>query len=149
MRLRPEFASFYPGLDPMVWETATDLAARFLAQHKLQPSPGYMLSNRILSEQHFEFQGGNPTRGFEKALCDAVADSTEDYRTWLTESDARLQSGRSVEWLRAQFPRWLDQGLARLNGRKREYRAMIVPRRANVSAAKEAGRRAASEQGAA
>jgi hypothetical protein len=60
VRLRPEFASFYPGLDPMVWETATELAARLLAQHTLQPSPGYMLSNRILPEEHFEFQGGNP-----------------------------------------------------------------------------------------
>jgi hypothetical protein len=60
VRLRPEFASFYPGLDPMLWETATELAARLLAQHTLQPSPGYMLSNRILPEEHFEFQGGNP-----------------------------------------------------------------------------------------
>ena len=95
-------------------------------------------------------RAGHPVqaRAIER-LCDAVAESTEDYRTWLTKSDARLQSGRSVEWLRAQFPRWLDQGLARLNGRKREYRAMIVPRRANLSAAKEAGRTAAIEQGAA
>ena len=60
VRLRPQFASLYPGLDPMVWETATELAARLLAQHALQPSPGHMLSDRILSDEHFEFQGGNP-----------------------------------------------------------------------------------------
>ena len=60
VRLRPEFASLYPGLDPGVWETATDLAARLLAQHVIQPSPGFMLSNRVLPEEHFEFQGGNP-----------------------------------------------------------------------------------------
>jgi hypothetical protein len=60
VRLRPEFASFYPGLDPMVWETATELAAGLLAQHTLQPSPGHMLSNRVLPEEHFEFQGGIP-----------------------------------------------------------------------------------------
>ena len=58
MRLRPEFASLYPGLEPGVWETATELAARLLAQHAVQPSPGYMLSNRILPEEHFEFYGG-------------------------------------------------------------------------------------------
>jgi hypothetical protein len=58
VRLRPEFASFYPGLDPMVWETATELAAGLLAQHTLQPSPGHMLSNRVLPEEHFEFQAG-------------------------------------------------------------------------------------------
>lgn len=58
VRLRPEFASLYPGLDPRVWETATEVAARLLAQHAVQPSPGYMLTNRILPEEHFEFQGG-------------------------------------------------------------------------------------------
>ena len=60
VRLRPQFASLYPGLDPGVWETATELAARLLAQHTLQPSPGHMLSNRILPEEHFEFMGGTP-----------------------------------------------------------------------------------------
>jgi hypothetical protein len=60
VRLRPEFASLYPGLDPQVWETATELMARLLAQHAVQPSPGFMLSNRILPDQHFEFQGGSP-----------------------------------------------------------------------------------------
>jgi len=60
VRLRPEFASLYPGLDPMVWETATELAARLLAQHAIQPSPGHMLNNRVLSDEHFEFEGGAP-----------------------------------------------------------------------------------------
>ena len=63
VRLRPEFADIYPGLDPGVWETATELAARLLAQHTIQPSPGFMLSNRILPDEHFEFQGGTPARG--------------------------------------------------------------------------------------
>jgi len=60
VRLRPEFAHLYPGLDPGVWETATELAARLLAQHAVKPSPGYMLSSRVLPDEHFEFQGGNP-----------------------------------------------------------------------------------------
>ena len=60
VRVRPEFAGLYPGLDPGMWETATELAARLLAQHAVQPSPGYMLSNRILPDEHFEFQGGDP-----------------------------------------------------------------------------------------
>jgi hypothetical protein len=66
VRLRPEFASLYPGLDPMVWETATELMARLLAQHAVQPSPGFMLSNRVLPDQHFEFQGGS-TRGSSRS----------------------------------------------------------------------------------
>jgi hypothetical protein len=60
VRLRPEFAHLYPGLEPGVWETASEIAARLLAQHALQPSPGFMLSNRILPDEHFEFQGGIP-----------------------------------------------------------------------------------------
>jgi hypothetical protein len=58
VRLRPEYANLYPGLEPGVWETATDIMARLLAQHAIQPNPGFMLGNRILSDEHFEFQGG-------------------------------------------------------------------------------------------
>ncbi len=74
VRLRPEFAGSYPGLDPMVWETATELAARLLAQHTLQPSPGHMLSNRILPEEHFEFQGGDPRGPSAKGIRSRVTD---------------------------------------------------------------------------
>ncbi len=73
VRLRPEFAELYPGLDPGVWETATELAARLLAQHMLQPSPGFMLSNRILPQEHFEFQGGT-ARGSRTGLRSRVTD---------------------------------------------------------------------------
>jgi hypothetical protein len=62
-RLRPEFASRYPGLEPGTWKSATELADLLLAQHFLRPSPGYMLSERILPEEHFEFRGGGAPRG--------------------------------------------------------------------------------------
>ncbi len=57
-RLKFEFASRYPGLEPGIWEIATELAGRLLAQHSMQPSLGYMLSNRIFPDEHFEFRGG-------------------------------------------------------------------------------------------
>jgi hypothetical protein len=79
VRLRPEFADLYPGLDPCVWETATEIAARLLAQHAVQPSPGHMLSERILPEEHFEFQGGTP-RG----------DSWTGLRSRVTDPSSRL-----------------------------------------------------------
>ena len=79
VRLRPEFAHLYPGLDPGVWETATELAARLLAQHAVQPSAGYMLSDRILADEHFEFQGGTP-RG----------SSWTGLRSRLTDQSSRL-----------------------------------------------------------
>jgi hypothetical protein len=37
-----------------------DVNQKLLAQHALRPSPGYMLSDRVLPEEHFEFQGGTP-----------------------------------------------------------------------------------------
>ena len=45
-RLRPEFAPLYPGLEPGVWQDAAALAEQMLTEHLLQPSPGYMLSDR-------------------------------------------------------------------------------------------------------
>jgi hypothetical protein len=76
VRLRPEFAHLYPGLDPGVWETATDLAARLLAQHVMQPSPGYMLTNRILPDEHFEFQGGAPRSASWTGLRSRLTDQS-------------------------------------------------------------------------
>jgi hypothetical protein len=58
-RLRPEFAGLYPGLEPGVWQGAAEPAERMLTEHLLRPSPGYMLSDRVLVKEHFEFRGGN------------------------------------------------------------------------------------------
>jgi hypothetical protein len=59
-RLRPEFAPLYPGLEPGAWEDASVLAELVLSEHLLRPSPGYMLSDRVLGKEHFEFRGGEP-----------------------------------------------------------------------------------------
>jgi hypothetical protein len=77
-----------------------------------------------------------------EALCDKVADAAFEYLNWLTEGEAKLRSGHSAEYLRARFPQWLEQGLARWDGKKRQYRAVCVPQRGNREAAREAGRRA-------
>ena len=53
-RLRPEFAALYPGLEPGAWQDATVLPDRVLSEHLLRPSPGYMLSDRVLGKEHFE-----------------------------------------------------------------------------------------------
>jgi hypothetical protein len=49
----------YPGLEPGVWEDAAALAEQMLTEHRLRPSPGYGLSDRVLAKEHFEFRGGN------------------------------------------------------------------------------------------
>jgi hypothetical protein len=58
-RLRIEFAALYPGLEPGVWQDAAVLAEQMLTEHLLRPSPGYMLSERVLAQEHFEFRGGH------------------------------------------------------------------------------------------
>lgn len=69
--------------------------------------------------------------------------SAEDYLRFVGESDASLMAGKSVKWLRAQYPEWESQGHARKGeGARREYRMLVLPRRPNLSAAREAGRRA-------
>ncbi len=79
-------------------------------------------------------------------MADEVAEAAHEYLTWLSETDAMLQSGRSREWLRSRFPEWERAGHARSAGRGvRQYRAMIVPRRAAVQQAAEAGREAARQ----
>jgi hypothetical protein len=60
-RLRPEYASLYPGFEPGVWQDADDLAEQMLTQHLLRPSPGFGLSGRMLPVEHLEFRGGDST----------------------------------------------------------------------------------------
>ena len=54
--------------------------------------------------------------------------------------DARIAGwwvwGRGTRWLRAQFGEWAGLGLAEFRGSKRYYRRLIVPRRANLEAAR-------------
>ena len=75
-------------------------------------------------------------------ICDDVTRTAEEYLRWISEEDAQLRSGWSRERLRAHFAEWERQGHARRDGRRRLYRMLIVPQRANTIAAREAGRRA-------
>jgi len=79
-----------------------------------------------------------------EGICDTVAAAAEDYLRWLNEGDAMLQSGWSVDKLRRHFPAWERLGHAMYDQKRRRiYRQLIVPHRANTVAARERGRRAA------
>lgn len=75
-------------------------------------------------------------------VCRDVAQAAEDYIRWLTEEDAALRSGRSLTWIRSRFSEWEREGHARREGRRRLYRQVVIPQRANPTAAREAGRAA-------
>jgi hypothetical protein len=44
-----------------------------------------------------------------------IENATVDFRTFRTEDEAALRSGKSTAWFRARFPQWLAQNLARYN----------------------------------
>lgn len=62
-RLKLEHARQYPGIEAGVWESAGGLADKVLACRLLLPSGGFVLSDRVLANGHFEFRGGSPARG--------------------------------------------------------------------------------------
>lgn len=112
------------------------------------------MSDRSLEQVIADKRGELPVlrKHGQAALADAleefakeIADSAEDYMTWLTEKKAELRSGRSERWLRSQFPAWEREGHAKLEHGHRYYRQLIVPQRANPIAAYEAGKRAAGD----
>jgi hypothetical protein len=61
-RLRPEHAQLYPGVEPNRWECARVLSDKVLACRLLMPSGGFVLNERALHAEHFEFRGGEGPR---------------------------------------------------------------------------------------
>ncbi|MBA2627233.1 MAG: hypothetical protein H0U85_04420 [Gemmatimonadales bacterium] len=57
-RLKPEFATFYPDIEPNVWIPASLLSARRLARIRMAGDAASLA--RVLDEQHFEFRGDRP-----------------------------------------------------------------------------------------
>lgn len=74
-------------------------------------------------------------------LCDEIAEAAVEYLRFVPESNALLRTGWSLKRLRRGFREWETVGHARWRGKEREYRLIVLPQRANPSAAYEAGRR--------
>ncbi|MDQ3136858.1 MAG: hypothetical protein M3Q93_04655 [Gemmatimonadota bacterium] len=60
--LKLEHAHLYPGVAPSTWEGAGVLADKVLACRLLLPSGGFVLYERALHPEHFEFRGGTGPR---------------------------------------------------------------------------------------
>lgn len=73
--------------------------------------------------------------GYER-IIEAVAASAVDYLTWHSEAEAQLRTGWSARRLRSHFSEWEAQGMAEKRGRVRYYRQVMLPRRANLEAAR-------------
>jgi hypothetical protein len=83
-----------------------------------------------------------------ETCADEAAAAAEDYLRFLSEPDAQLRSSRSKDWLRSQFPQWEQNGNAKKISGRRYYRMLVVPQRANLSAAREEGRRVGMKRSA-
>jgi hypothetical protein len=77
-RLRSEYAEWYPDLWAREWHDA-EWATEKVLQQQRKGSPAWGLGQRILSEAHFEFQGGdfNPHAGRDRRreippICDPI-----------------------------------------------------------------------------
>jgi hypothetical protein len=81
-----------------------------------------------------------------RELVADVKKATEEFRTWLSEGDAAIRAGRSEDWIHARYEQLRREGNARTVGGRRQYRACFIPRRANIDAARAAGRQAAQAQ---
>jgi hypothetical protein len=81
--------------------------------------------------------------GVIDAIVDRVKASAEDFITWLEEEDAILRSAHHRKWFRRMYPTWAAEGHAKKERGHYYYRQLIVPQRANLSAARQAGRDAA------
>jgi hypothetical protein len=79
-------------------------------------------------------------------LLDAISESAEDFITWLSEGDAAIRRGVTVQTMASYFTAMLRDGNARLSGRQRQYRQSAVPRRANTAAAAARAREAARQE---
>lgn len=55
-RLRPEYASLYPGVQPGVWMPASAIGQQLLLWHLTAPATPQ--GDRLMAEEHFEFRGG-------------------------------------------------------------------------------------------
>lgn len=71
------------------------------------------------------------------SLLDKIAESAEDFLTWLSEERAQIKSGLSYRTLRRRFRELHECGLARYSAKhEREYRSIAVPSRPEVAAAR-------------
>jgi hypothetical protein len=67
VRLREEYATWYPGIPLGRWQIA-EAVRRIVLRQLRHGSPSWAPGPRILSDRHFEFQGGSAAEALQ--VCD-------------------------------------------------------------------------------
>jgi hypothetical protein len=73
-RLRPQWASLYPGLEAGRWIVASRLVPLVL-RHRLQDERSWEFTRRILVDEHFEFRGGGRRDNTWSGILSRVEDA--------------------------------------------------------------------------
>lgn len=60
-RLKPEYASLYPGVQPGIWMAASAIGQQLLLWHLTAPATPQ--GERLMVEEHFDFRGGRKRTG--------------------------------------------------------------------------------------
>ena len=77
-------------------------------------------------------------------ICDRFAEAAHEYLNFLSEGEAMLRTGKNERRLRHLYAELEPRGHAKRIGSTRYYRECMLEPRPNLSAAREAGRRAAA-----
>jgi hypothetical protein len=84
-----------------------------------------------------------------EAMLDRIAAELREYLTWHDEKGASLLSGKPAGFFRGRFEDWSERGLARSPRRGvRQYREVVIPKRARMSEVQADAERAAREDAA-
>ena len=72
-RLKPEYATLYPGIQPGVWMLASAIGQQLLLWHLTAPSTPQ--GERLMTQEHFDFRGGQKRVGSWINMRTRLADS--------------------------------------------------------------------------
>jgi hypothetical protein len=72
-RLKAEYASLYPGLQPGVWMPASAIGQQLLLWHLTAPTMPQ--GDRLMAQEHFDFRGGQKRVGAWINMRTRFADS--------------------------------------------------------------------------
>lgn len=79
-----------------------------------------------------------------RRIVTRVSEAAHEYLNFLNEPEAMLRTGKSERQMRRLYAELEPRGHAKKLGAMRYYRECMLEPRANLSAAREAGRRAAA-----
>lgn len=84
-----------------------------------------------------------------EAMLDRIQKQLREYLTWHDEKGAALLSGRGPGYFASRYDDWEARGLARTIRRgHRQYREVVIPKRARLSEVQADAERAAREDAA-